>query len=381
MYLDAEGITLQTKDEAKSHVQLGKAEFVPLTGNEGGYVNADVGGYQILLNYRGPREYFQTVSIADILENRISPDLMRDRIVLIGATGQSANDLFFTPYSQSRQKSQNIISSPEQTPGVIIHANIASQIISGATEGRPLIKVLTDPVEWLWMFLWGVINGSLGLWFGRLRSQQWLVFRFFTLFLTGVTLTGVCYIAFLGSWWLPVVPSLLVVVGSAIALPVVTSVSLEKIQFYRTLELMIEAYSENPADGRFAVEIFIRSAPKPKVAMQALNRITIKTLNSCQTPEDIAAIYYRLAWIPQPFQNNINSVLTHFLEISQSVEIALDTPSPEQQQELLNQSIARLHRLQKSLTFSKNSQAKTFRQISRHWISILNRLVTRAYNR
>ncbi|MFP4102991.1 CHASE2 domain-containing protein [Coleofasciculus sp.] len=90
------------------------------------------------------------------------------RIILIGATGQIANDLYLTPYSQ------NTIGSPEQTPGVIIHANIASQILSGAIAGRPFIKVLTDPVEWLWMFLWGVINGSLGLWFGRLRSQQWL---------------------------------------------------------------------------------------------------------------------------------------------------------------------------------------------------------------
>ena len=87
MYLEAEGITLQTRDEGTNHLQLGKAEFVPLSGNEGGYVNADVGGYQILLNYRGQKENFQTVSIADVLENRISLDLMRDRIVLIGATG------------------------------------------------------------------------------------------------------------------------------------------------------------------------------------------------------------------------------------------------------------------------------------------------------
>jgi len=44
MYLEAEGITLQMTDEAKSHLQLGKVEFVPLTGNEGGYVNVDAGG-------------------------------------------------------------------------------------------------------------------------------------------------------------------------------------------------------------------------------------------------------------------------------------------------------------------------------------------------
>ncbi len=258
MYLDAEGITLQMTDEAKSHLQLGKAEFVPLTGNEGGYVNADVGGYQILLNYRGPRENFQTVSIADILENRISADLMRDRIVLIGATGQSANDLFFTPYSQ------NTIGSRQQTPGVIIHANIASQIISGAMAGRPLIKAIDgrplipfidrinqlswltiwiDPVEWLWIVVWSFI-GAGGSWKLQQANQfadrifpRWMVVGFGTFFMGSILVVG-SYGAFLANWWLPVVSPMAALIGSSMAIALYQTWEL---QLYNAdLEILLE---------------------------------------------------------------------------------------------------------------------------------------------
>ncbi|MEQ9482314.1 MAG: CHASE2 domain-containing protein [Coleofasciculus sp. F4-SAH-05] len=258
MYLEAEGITLQMTDEAKSHLQLGKVEFVPLTGNEGGYVNADVGGYQILLNYRGQKENFQTVSIADILENRISPDLMRDRIVLIGATGQSANDLFFTPYSQ------NTIGSRQQTPGVIIHANIASQIISGAMAGRPLIKAIdgrplipfidrinqlswltiwVDPVEWLWIVVWCLI-GAGGSWKLQQLNQfadrifpRWMVVGFGTFFMGSILVVG-SYGAFLANWWLPVVSPMAALIGSSMAITLYQTWELQR--YNADLEILLE---------------------------------------------------------------------------------------------------------------------------------------------
>jgi len=60
---------------------LGQAVFVPFEANDGGYVGADAGGYQILLNFRGSAQSFRTISMTEVLENQIPPDLVHDRIV------------------------------------------------------------------------------------------------------------------------------------------------------------------------------------------------------------------------------------------------------------------------------------------------------------
>jgi adenylate cyclase len=49
IYLERQGIT-PTAD-ANGFMKLGKTVFVPFEENDGGYVRADAGGYQILLNF------------------------------------------------------------------------------------------------------------------------------------------------------------------------------------------------------------------------------------------------------------------------------------------------------------------------------------------
>ncbi|MDY7014218.1 MAG: CHASE2 domain-containing protein, partial [Cyanobacteriota bacterium] len=154
-YLESQGIAPQIAEGTDNWWQLGEAVFVPFRANDGGYVRADDGGYQILLNYRGPVRTFETVSLMDILEDRVSRDWARDRVVLIGMVGDSSNDLFFTPYSS------NLIALPDPVPGVEIHANIASQILGAVLDNRPLIRSWPEPLEWLWTFGWSVIGALL----------------------------------------------------------------------------------------------------------------------------------------------------------------------------------------------------------------------------
>lgn len=140
MYLEEKGITLERAEHQflwwqQEQLKLGDAVFIPFQGNDGGYVRADAGGYQILLNFRGLLEKFRSVSLSDVLERRIPPDLMRNCVVLIGSTAESLNDRFYTPYSSSLNH------SPKRTPGLLIHANITSQLLSAALDGRPLLQV------------------------------------------------------------------------------------------------------------------------------------------------------------------------------------------------------------------------------------------------
>ena len=145
-YLENEGIELKTIDPDKQVYALGQAKFVPLSSNDGEYNDQDMGGYQILLNYRGGLEKFLHISLKEVLENHIPDDLMRDRLVFIGAKAPSLNSNFPTPYS-------SVLLAPlKLVPGVVIHANLTSQIISAVLDNRPMLRATSKPINWLWIF-------------------------------------------------------------------------------------------------------------------------------------------------------------------------------------------------------------------------------------
>jgi PAS domain S-box-containing protein len=242
MYLERKGVTLEQSDASKKYYRLGRAVIKPFTGNEAGYVGADAGGYQILLNFRGTQENFHTVSITDVLENRIPSNWMQGRIVLIGATGQSSNDLFFTPYSSS------FFTSPKRMPGVVIHANLTSQIVSAALDGRPLIQSWTEPVEWLWILGWSFAGASVRWMLLRVNlskknlSPTWAIHSI-CIVSAGGTLFTCSYLAFLGGWWIPVVSPSLALIGSVVAIAGYHHVQLQREK--ADLEIVLETATEH----------------------------------------------------------------------------------------------------------------------------------------
>ncbi|NJK39992.1 MAG: adenylate/guanylate cyclase domain-containing protein [Oscillatoriales cyanobacterium RM2_1_1] len=233
IYLQAEGIELEAIDEDTSTVRLGQAVFTPLGPNDGGYVNSDAGGYQLLMNFRrracqpqGPTcKIFQTISMTEVLNNQIPPDLFRDRIVLIGSTAASLKDLFFTPYSTTLLSASS---------GVEIHAETVSMIVSGALEGRPLIRVWPEALEWLWIGLWSILGATLG-W--QWRAKRWAIAGFTIL---GGGLTIAAYLAVLAGWWIPFVPPILALIGSTVAV-----VSYEATMERRDREIVMTLFGKN----------------------------------------------------------------------------------------------------------------------------------------
>ena len=201
IYLEAEGITLEVIDDTKRKLRLGEAVLVPLKANDGGYIRADLGGYQILSNFRRLEEEFSTVSITTVLSGKIPPELVRDRLVFIGLKAESFQDRFYTPYSSSLDTT---------LAGIEVHAHLCSQILSAALEGRPLIRFWSEPMEWLWTLVWSGIGATLA-W--RLRSPQRTAMG---IVLAVSSLFGSAYLFFLGGWWVIAIPPLLSLVGSAI---------------------------------------------------------------------------------------------------------------------------------------------------------------------
>jgi adenylate cyclase len=78
----------------------------------------------VLVPYRGPEGSFRYVSASDVLNDRVDPVLLKDRIVLMGATAPGLLDLRSTPV-------QAIY------PGVEIHANLIAGMLDQNIKMKP----------------------------------------------------------------------------------------------------------------------------------------------------------------------------------------------------------------------------------------------------
>ena len=202
-YLAQENIQLEILNSDKNIYRLGNATFSPLKKNDGAYINANVGGYQIMLNYLGKSCLyyqpcsFKTVSMTEVLQGKVDPDLMKDKVVLIGVTARSSSDFFYNPYSYSDGTSIS---------GVEIHAHITSLILNAGLNNNNLIKTVPEYVEWLWLFIWAT--------FGSVFATRWVEKKnigFFVIPLS-LTLVLVTYVLFLFNWWIPLATPLIALV-------------------------------------------------------------------------------------------------------------------------------------------------------------------------
>jgi len=206
MYLATEGIEPQFIDNT-AKLSLGKADLVPFNSHDGGYIRADDGGFQVLINYRGTETSFNRISIFDVLNGQVPEDLMKDNIVLIGSIAPSLNDFFATPYSDSQTDQL------KDLPGVFIHANLASQIVSGALDGRSSIQTISEPWEWIGIFVltFSISIGNLVL-LDRKSHSKHAVFlvspTVLSLAIPGLGVLGSGYLLFLRGFWLPVISPL-----------------------------------------------------------------------------------------------------------------------------------------------------------------------------
>ncbi|MBW2330687.1 MAG: CHASE2 domain-containing protein, partial [Deltaproteobacteria bacterium] len=54
---------------------------------------------RLMVNYRGSGKTFPHISVTDILHHRVPPEILKDKIVLVGATATGIYDLRVTPFS------------------------------------------------------------------------------------------------------------------------------------------------------------------------------------------------------------------------------------------------------------------------------------------
>ncbi|GAB4139676.1 MAG: hypothetical protein Fur0046_14950 [Cyanobacteria bacterium J069] len=201
-YLRTDGILPQPTPQGE--IQLGKALLKPLPeGQAAGYRRTGATDYQVMLRYRSASNATPVVSLTDVLQNRVPPNQIKDRIVVIGYTSTIKKDIFQTPYGGGSD-------SGEPTAGVIIHAQSASHLVSAAKGERALVWYWPWAVEILWMLGWSLVGGSIA-WF--ISKAHWFLIA------EGVAvlaLVGLSYLLFLQGGWVPLAPAAIALFSTAL---------------------------------------------------------------------------------------------------------------------------------------------------------------------
>jgi CHASE2 domain-containing sensor protein len=189
-------------------LQIGNVTVLRLNQPAAGYQAFDAGGYQTLLNYRAPggdpSAIARRVSLGQVLRDNTATltKMFQGKIVLIGRTDRASEDFWVTPYGG------------EQVPGVVLQAQMISQILSAVLRDqyhRPLLQHWASWQEDLWV--WGWVAGTTVIcWRGRDRPGR---FVFMQLAIMG-SLYLSCAVGFIQfGVWIPLVPPMIALIAIA----------------------------------------------------------------------------------------------------------------------------------------------------------------------
>ncbi|WP_013321852.1 CHASE2 domain-containing protein [Gloeothece verrucosa] len=184
--------------------KFGDLLILRLQPHSGGYQKIDARGNQILLRYRktpDPQKIAPQLSFREVLNKtaKLKPNLVKNRVVLIGVVAASVPDPHDTPYGRIR--------------GLYVHAHLVSQLLSAVEDKhRSLIWWFPWWGDALWIMLWSL---TAGLW---IRWHQKPLAQSIALGFSIVLLYGCCWFGLIQAAWFPFIPSLLALIVTGISL-------------------------------------------------------------------------------------------------------------------------------------------------------------------
>nr|MDJ0677785.1 CHASE2 domain-containing protein [Calothrix sp. MO_167.B42] len=148
-----------------------------------------------------PNQLARTVTLTQVLKNQVRPEIFKDKLVIIGTIATSVHPGFYTPYSADPKQ-------PARMPAVLIHTQIASQLLSSVLDGRSLITYWSNESETMWILLWSLIGGVITWLFGHSRILSLVVG------ILMASLVVICNVLFFQAVWVPLIPPALAFVIS-----------------------------------------------------------------------------------------------------------------------------------------------------------------------
>ncbi len=150
-YLGRQDFPVTLEDD---RLNIGDIPFKRLGPNAGSYQDLDSAGHQIMLKYRPATPVARQLSLTQVLEKDFQPEWVQGKIVLIGATADSAKDSFLTPFT--RMDAHEAL-----TPGVTIHAHMVSQFLSTVLDNQRPIWFIPEWAEMSWILVWAMAGGLI----------------------------------------------------------------------------------------------------------------------------------------------------------------------------------------------------------------------------
>lgn len=151
VYLAEEKIFANFEDQGIPTIKelyLGKDHVIPVN-----YIG------EFLVPYRGAKGQFQYISATDIINKRIDPSILDQKIVLVGTTAQGLFDLKSTPVAR-------------RFPGVEVHANLISAFLDNRHFTKPIVY---EKANFVVAFLLAII---LAILFPRMTTSRMLALSF-----------------------------------------------------------------------------------------------------------------------------------------------------------------------------------------------------------
>ncbi|MEI6065116.1 MAG: adenylate/guanylate cyclase domain-containing protein [Pseudanabaena sp. ELA748] len=212
---------LKPSFNSKKEYELNGVVFPLLKSDSGAYQTINSGGYQILINYRGSSQSLQRVTLTQVLQKEVNPDLIKGKIVLIGVSAPSLKDVFLTPYSSRNEGTVRMA-------GVEVQAHITSQLLDAVLDGDRLFWFWADWQELLWILSWAIAGSGL----------TWVIRKPLILIISELLflsiLVGFSYVLFLQQGWIPVVAPAL-----AFGLASITTLIDRQYQFQQQQQMMM----------------------------------------------------------------------------------------------------------------------------------------------
>lgn len=191
-YLASANIQLENGLRDPETMRFGSAEIPRFQANTGGYVRTDRGGNQTLINFRSGPYPFERVTYKTLVSGQANPELLNDRLILIGYTAESIKDFISSGAIPGV--------SPSLVPGIDAQAHAISQILSAVIDQRPFLHSFPDALDYLLILGSGLLGLGLAHWQRKPLVHLWIVAG-----VGGITLL-LCYGLLIASWWVPVVP-------------------------------------------------------------------------------------------------------------------------------------------------------------------------------
>ncbi len=178
---------------------------------DGAYIN-NTWGVDFLINYRRGDTPFEVVTVGQLKTEEFPADFFRDKIVIFGNVAPSIADRHYIPVRR-----WGIPETEEDwTYGAYIIAHVTSSIVSAALDGRPLLRVFPGGVGYV---LTIITTAAIAYVLNKYRkfpiARIYLITIIFGCVLT-FALWVISHLAFVRGLWIPIVPAILAIWGTAL---------------------------------------------------------------------------------------------------------------------------------------------------------------------